>query len=127
VVEGVGADLLDGAAAPPDLLCPVWHGISVFLSRRLRCEIERVATCAGMIHGGRLLFRGRLAELQWLTAKEAQVVCAVDGPDAAAAVLAAPGWSVRPVPERPRRSPPRARRWRAALPRPSGPVSWSTA
>ncbi|HEX2034736.1 MAG TPA: ATP-binding cassette domain-containing protein [Chloroflexota bacterium] len=78
---------------------PGQHGITVFLSSHLLSEIEQVATHAAIIHRGRLLFQGRLAELQTLTAAEAQVVCEVDRPDAAAAVLAEAGWGVRPLPE----------------------------
>ncbi|SNR45983.1 ABC transporter ATP-binding protein [Hymenobacter mucosus] len=50
------------------------HGKTILLSSHLISEIEKVATHVGVIQQGRLVFQGRLPELQQLHAGRAQVM-----------------------------------------------------
>ncbi|HEY5548387.1 MAG TPA: ABC transporter ATP-binding protein [Coriobacteriia bacterium] len=43
---------------------PREHGITVLVSSHLLAEIDQMATSVGVIHGGRLIFQGRIEELR---------------------------------------------------------------
>ncbi len=77
------------------LICrlPEEYGVTVFLSSHLLAEVEQIATHIGIIHHGRLLFQGQLAELH--AQMEGQIVLGVDQPEQAKRVLAQEGWTVR--------------------------------
>ena len=68
------------------------HGVTVFVSSHLLSEIEQTATDVAIVHHGRLLFHGPLAELQ--TVRRARI--RVEAGDAARAcgILAAAGSEV---------------------------------
>ena len=72
---------------------PVEFGITVFLSSHLLSEVEQVANHIGIIHQGRLLFQGTLAELQ--TERREHLTVGVKQPDRALQCLTGSGWSVQ--------------------------------
>lgn len=72
---------------------PAEHGITVFLSSHLLGEVEQIATHLGIIHAGRLLFQGTLAELQ--AQQQAQLAIGVNAPEQAAQCLTQAGWTVQ--------------------------------
>ncbi len=51
------------------------RGLTVFLSSHLLAEIEQVATHVGVIHDGRLLFQGSLAELRAMSRASLEIGC----------------------------------------------------
>ena len=67
-------------------------GITIFLSSHLLSEVEQVANHIGIIHQGKLLFQGTLAELQ--AERHEHLTVGVNQPDEAANRLAAAGWNV---------------------------------
>lgn len=69
---------------------PVEFGITVFLSSHLLSEVEQVANHIGIIHQGRLLFQGTLAELQ--AERQAHVTIGVKQPEKALQCLTNAGW-----------------------------------
>ena len=71
---------------------PAEFGVTVFLSSHLLGEVEQVANHLGIIHEGRLLFQGTLAELQ--DAHRAQLALGVKQTDDAINCLIAAGWRV---------------------------------
>jgi lantibiotic transport system ATP-binding protein len=71
---------------------PAEHGITVFISSHLLSEVELMATDVGIIHAGRLLFQGPLAELQ--AAQVEQIVIETNRPRDAVQILGAAGWEV---------------------------------
>jgi lantibiotic transport system ATP-binding protein len=78
---------------------PAEYGITVFLSSHLLGEVEQLAHHLGIIHEGRLLFQGALADLQ--ARQPAQLVLGVAQPEAAAQCLRQAGWDVQPRGEGP--------------------------
>ena len=72
-------------------LLPVEFGITVFLSSHLLSEVEQVANHIGIIHQGRLLFQGTLAELQ--AQRQEHLTIGVKQPDQALRCLTDAGWS----------------------------------
>lgn len=72
---------------------PAEYGITVFLSSHLLSEVEQIATHLGIIHAGRLLFQGTLAELQ--AQQQAQLTIGVSAPDQAVQCLTKAGWAVQ--------------------------------
>jgi lantibiotic transport system ATP-binding protein len=73
---------------------PREHGITVFLSSHLLGEVEQVATHLGIIHRGKLLFQGRLAELQ--ARRKPHLALGLDQPDRGRNILDENGWQVLP-------------------------------
>lgn len=71
-------------------LLPAEFGITVFLSSHLLSEVEQVAGHIGIIHQGRLLFQGTLAELQ--AERQEHLTIGVKQPDQALRCLTAAGW-----------------------------------
>jgi ABC-2 type transport system ATP-binding protein len=69
-------------------------GITVFLSSHLLAEVEQLATHIGIIHSGRMLFQGRLSELQ--ARLHEHVSLGVTGREQAERVLSGSGWQVLP-------------------------------
>lgn len=67
-------------------------GITIFLSSHLLSEVEQVANHIGIIHQGKLVFQGTLAELQ--AERHEHLDVGVNQPDEAANCLAAAGWNV---------------------------------
>ncbi|MBC7777683.1 MAG: ABC transporter ATP-binding protein [Phycisphaerae bacterium] len=61
------------------------HGKTIFLSSHLLNEIERIATCVGVIDRGKLLFQGALSALQRQNAHHLRVE--TDAPEAARQLL----------------------------------------
>jgi lantibiotic transport system ATP-binding protein len=43
---------------------PAEHGVTVFLSSHLLSEVEQIAQSVGIVHGGRMIFQGSLAQLR---------------------------------------------------------------
>lgn len=68
-------------------------GITIFLSSHLLSEVEQVANHIGIIHQGKLVFQGTLAELQ--AERHEHLTIGVTQPDQAATCLTAAGWSVK--------------------------------
>jgi len=68
-------------------------GITIFLSSHLLSEVEQVANHIGIIHQGKLVFQGTLAELQ--AERHEHLTIGVTQPDQAANCLTAAGWSVK--------------------------------
>ena len=73
---------------------PKEEGVTVFLSSHLLSEVEQVADQIGIIHHGRMLFQGELAELQAQVSDHVEVW--VDRPPEALVVLQQAGWRVQP-------------------------------
>ena len=67
-------------------------GVTVFLSSHLLSEVEQIASHIGIIHEGRLLFQGRLAELQ--KRQRTQLRVGTHQLDQASSFLASAGWRV---------------------------------
>jgi lantibiotic transport system ATP-binding protein len=76
---------------------PTDHGITVFLSSHLLAEVEQLASHAGIIGRGRLLFEGTLDDLQ--QHQRIRVLIEVDRPSVALAILRQGGWIVERVDE----------------------------
>jgi lantibiotic transport system ATP-binding protein len=72
---------------------PTEHGITVFISSHLLSEVEQMATDVGIIHSGRLLFQGSLAELQ--AQQREQIEIETNRPEEAVQILQAAGWTVK--------------------------------
>jgi ABC-2 type transport system ATP-binding protein len=72
---------------------PAEFGVTVFLSSHLLSEVEQTASHIGIIHEGRLLFQGTLAELR--DEHRAQLTLGVNQPEEAVGYLTADGWGVR--------------------------------
>jgi ABC-type multidrug transport system ATPase subunit len=72
-------------------LLPAEFGITVFLSSHLLSEVEQVAGHIGIIHQGRLLFQGTLADLQ--AERQEHLTIGVKQPDQALRCLTNAGWS----------------------------------
>lgn len=72
---------------------PAEFGITVFLSSHLLSEVEQIASHIGIIHQGRLLFQGTLAELQ--AERHEHLTIGVTQSDQAARCLIAAGWTVQ--------------------------------
>lgn len=71
---------------------PIEFGITVFLSSHLLSEVEQIASHIGIIHQGRLLFQGTLADLQ--AERHEHLTIGVTQSDQAARCLTAAGWTV---------------------------------
>lgn len=71
---------------------PVEFGITVFLSSHLLSEVEQVANHIGIIHQGRLLFQGTLAELQ--AERQEHLTLGAKQTDQAYRCLTGAGWVV---------------------------------
>jgi ABC-2 type transport system ATP-binding protein len=71
---------------------PDEFGVTVFLSSHLLSEVEQIASHIGIIHEGKLLFQGPLAELQ--TKQQTQLIVGVKQLDAASECLVNAGWIV---------------------------------
>jgi ABC-2 type transport system ATP-binding protein len=72
---------------------PAEFGATVFLSSHLLSEVEQIASRIGIIHHGRLLFQGTLAELQ--SQRREHLVVGVKQPEQAMRCLTAAGWSAQ--------------------------------
>src|SRR5215468_2413015 len=72
---------------------PAEFGATVFLSSHLLSEVEQVASHIGIIHQGRLLFQGTLAELQ--SQRQEHLIVGVKQPEQAMRCLTAAGWSAQ--------------------------------
>lgn len=72
---------------------PAEFGITVFLSSHLLSEVEQIASHIGIIHQGRLLFQGTLAELQ--AERREHLTVGVKQADQAVRCLTAAGWNVQ--------------------------------
>lgn len=72
---------------------PAELGVTVFLSSHLLSEVEQIASHIGIIHKGRLLFQGTLAELQ--AEQQTQLTLGVNQPDQAVHCLTVSGWKVQ--------------------------------
>lgn len=68
---------------------PREHGITVLVSSHLLAEIDQMATSVGVIHSGRLVFEGPIAELRGRS--RGHVRLTVDAPERALAVAAQAG------------------------------------
>lgn len=68
-------------------------GITIFLSSHLLSEVEQVANHIGIIHQGKLVFQGTLADLQ--AERHQHLTIGVNQPDQAANCLTSAGWSVQ--------------------------------
>ena len=71
---------------------PDEFGVTVFLSSHLLSEVEQIAGHIGIIHEGKLLFQGTLAELQ--AKQQTQLMVGVKQLDASIDCLTKAGWSV---------------------------------
>jgi ABC-2 type transport system ATP-binding protein len=71
---------------------PDEFGVTVFLSSHLLSEVEQIASHIGIIHEGKLLFQGPLAELQ--TRQQPQLLVGVKQRDEAVDFLVNAGWAV---------------------------------
>ncbi|HKX00356.1 MAG TPA: ABC transporter ATP-binding protein [Bryobacteraceae bacterium] len=67
------------------------RNVTVFLSSHALNDVEQVADCVGIIHQGRLLFQGKLEELQRY---QAPLKLMTDPDSSAAAILETNGWRV---------------------------------
>ena len=72
---------------------PDEFGVTVFLSSHLLSEVEQIASHIGIIHEGKLLFQGPLAELQ--TKQQTQLILGVKQIDVAVECLTKASWNVR--------------------------------
>jgi len=72
---------------------PRESGITVFLSSHLLSEVEQIASHIGIIHEGRLLFQGTLAELQ--TKQQTELTVGVKQLEQAIECLERAGWTVQ--------------------------------
>jgi len=72
---------------------PGESGLTVFLSSHLLSEVEQIASHIGIIHEGRLLFQGTLAELQ--AKQQSELMVGVKQLDQAIECLTRAGWSVQ--------------------------------
>ena len=72
---------------------PRESGITVFLSSHLLSEVEQIASHIGIIHEGRLLFQGPLAELQ--AKQQPELTVGVKQLDRAIECLKRAGWTVQ--------------------------------
>src|SRR5262249_31268390 len=72
---------------------PAEFGSAVFLSSHLLSEVEQIAGHIGIIHQGRLLFQGALADLQ--ARRREHLVVGVKQPEQAMRCLAAAGWGAQ--------------------------------
>lgn len=72
---------------------PAEFGATVFLSSHLLSEVEQIAGHIGIIHQGRLLFQGTLAELQ--ARRREHLVVGVKQSEQAMRCLAADGWGAQ--------------------------------
>jgi ABC-type multidrug transport system ATPase subunit len=72
---------------------PVEFGVTVFLSSHLLKEVEQIASHIGIINQGRLLFQGRIQDLQ--AQRKPRLNLAVERPDDVQAFLVAEGWPTR--------------------------------
>jgi ABC-2 type transport system ATP-binding protein len=72
---------------------PREHGVTVFLSSHLLNEVEQIAEFVGIIHEGKILFQGALAELRERHNQPLRV--GVHGTDKAAELLRAAGLDAR--------------------------------
>jgi ABC-2 type transport system ATP-binding protein len=72
---------------------PAEFGATVFLSSHLLSEVEQIAGHIGIIHQGRLLFQGTLAELQ--AQRRERLVVGVKRPEQAMVCLTAAGWGAQ--------------------------------
>lgn len=70
---------------------PAEFGTTVFLSSHLLSEVEQIANHIGIIHRGRLLFQGTLAELQ--AQRQEHLTIGVRQAEQALRCLTAAGWS----------------------------------
>lgn len=70
---------------------PAEFGTTVFLSSHLLSEVEQIANHIGIIHQGRLLFQGTLAELQ--AQRQEHLTIGVRQGEQALRCLTAAGWS----------------------------------
>jgi ABC-2 type transport system ATP-binding protein len=70
-------------------------GVTVFLSSHLLSEVEQIASHIGIIHEGKLLFQGTLAELQ--NKQRIQLNVGVKQPSQAIDCLTKAGWEVQQV------------------------------
>jgi len=70
-------------------------GVTVFLSSHLLSEVEQIASHIGIIHEGKLLFQGTLAELQ--NKQRIQLNVGVKQPAQAIDCLTKAGWEVHQV------------------------------
>ncbi len=70
---------------------PAEFGATVFLSSHLLSEVEQIATHIGIIHQGRLMFQGPLAELQ--AQRQEHLNIGVKQLEQAIRCLTAAGWS----------------------------------
>ena len=71
---------------------PEEFGVTVFLSSHLLSEVEQIASHIGIIHEGKLLFQGPLAELQ--SKQRIQLHIGVKQPEKATEYLVKAGWVV---------------------------------
>ncbi len=72
---------------------PGESGMTVFLSSHLLSEVEQIASHIGIIHEGRLLFQGTLAELQ--AKQQTELTVGVKQLDQAVECLERAGWTVQ--------------------------------
>jgi lantibiotic transport system ATP-binding protein len=72
---------------------PTEFGATVFLSSHLLSEVEQIAGHIGIIHQGRLLFQGALAELQ--ARRREHLIVGVKQPEQAVRCLTAAGWGAQ--------------------------------
>lgn len=72
---------------------PDEFGVTVFLSSHLLSEVEQIAGHIGIIHEGRLLFQGPLADLQ--TKQQTQLIVGVRQAEAAVECLTRAGWTTQ--------------------------------
>ena len=72
---------------------PGEFGATIFLSSHLLSEVEQIASHIGIIHQGRLLFQGTLAELQ--AQRLERLIIGVKQTERAMRCLAAAGWSAQ--------------------------------
>ena len=72
---------------------PEEFGVTVFLSSHLLSEVEQIASHIGIIHQGKLLFQGTLAELQ--ARQQTQLTVGVKQQERAVEALVRAGWSVQ--------------------------------
>jgi ABC-2 type transport system ATP-binding protein len=64
------------------------HGTTIVISSHLLAEIEKMVSHIGIIHAGRLLFQGTLAELQQRRSSGHRLNLLTDDPERAAEILA---------------------------------------
>lgn len=72
---------------------PAEFGATVFLSSHLLSEVEQIASHIGIIHQGRLLFQGTLAELQ--AQRQEHLIIGAKQPEQAIRCLTAAGWNAQ--------------------------------